>query len=216
MNNASDQTPQQVADYVAKTYFGVTDEESRQRVIRQCLLGAVQAAVLVPALFYLRFGEVGPLGWGTTIFFGAYLLVTAVALYFRPRTEYHTPVRLRGDWLDRVGAFWLVGCVFGPLFGWVVTSGVFPITQNSWHWLFGVRVFLGAGIPVLLALPLTRYVRGKSALIALPLLICITLVAVSSAMNASRDLWDGPVAGQDAANGKPFMYLRHTGRVLEG
>ena len=57
-----------------------------------------------------------------------------------------------------------------------------------------MRVFLGAGLPLLLALPLTRYVRGKSALIALPLLICVTLLAASSAMNASSDLWDGPVA----------------------
>jgi hypothetical protein len=216
VNNSSDKTPQQVHDEVAETYFGVTDDVSRRRVIGQCLAGAGQAAVLVPALFYLRFGYIGPLGWGTTVFFVAYLLVTAIALYFRPRTEYHSPVRLRGDWLDRIGAFWLVGCVFGPLFGWIITSGALPITQHSWRWFFGLRVFLGAAIPVLLALPLTRYVRGRSALIALPLLICITLLAASSAMNASRDLWDGPISGQEWSTGRPFLYLRHTGRVLEG
>ena len=216
MNHPLDKTPQEVHDEVAEIFFGVTDEESRRRVIRQCLVGAVQAAVLVPGLFYLRFGRVGPLGWGSTIFFVAYLLLTAIALYFRPRTEYHSPVRLRGDWLDRVGAFWLIGCAFGPFFGWIVTSGVFAITPNSWRWLFGMRVFLGAGLPLMLALPLTRYVRGKSALVALPLLICVTLLAVSSAMNASRDLSDGPVTGQDSLTGKPFLYLRHTGRALEG
>ena len=207
-------TPQEVADQVAKTYFGVTDEFSRGRVIRQCLLGAVEAAVLTPCLFYLRFRRVGPLGWGTTIFFVVYLLLTAIGLYFRPRTEYHTPVSLRGDWLDRVGAFWLVGCVFGPFFGWVITSGAFPVTQSSWQWMYGLRVLLAAAVPVMLALPLTRYVRGKSTLVALPLLVGVTLLPVSSAMNVSMDLWEGPLVRQAGSDGRSELYLKHTGRSL--
>ena len=64
--------------------------------------------MLVPLIFYLdslRYGraEVGPLGWGLTVFFVMYCLLTAIGLYFRPRTEFHSPVRLRGDWADRVG-----------------------------------------------------------------------------------------------------------------
>ena len=35
---------------------------------------------------YLRFHEVGPLGWGTTVFFAVYCIVTAIGLYFGPRT----------------------------------------------------------------------------------------------------------------------------------
>ena len=188
-------SPDEVADQVAKTYFGVTDEFSRRRVIRRCLLGAAEAAVLTPCLFYLGFREVGPLGWGTTVFFVVYLLLTAIGLYFRPRTEYHSPVPLRGDWRDRVGAFWLVGCVFGPFFGWVVTSGAFPITQSSWQWMYGLRVLLAAVVPLMLALPLTRYVREKSALVALPLLVGVTLLPVSSAMNVSLDLWKAQSCG---------------------
>jgi MFS family permease len=159
--------------------------------------------------YYLRFRRVGPHGWGTTVFFVVYLLLTAIALYFRPRTEFHSPVAMRGDWRDRVGAFWLVGCVFGPLLGWIVTSGTFPITQNSWRWMYGARVFLAAVVPILLAMPLTRYVRGKSALIALPLLVVVTLLPVSTAMNVSMDLWEGPVVRQD---GSSELYLKHTGR----
>lgn len=209
--NHSD-TPQQVSDRVGRIYFGVIDESSRRRVIQQCLLGAVEATVLVPFLFYLRFGRVGPLGWGTTVFFVVYLLLTATALYFRPRTEFHTPVALRGDWVDRVGAFWLVGCAFGPFLGWIVTSGTLPVTQNSWRWLYGARVFLAALVPILLALPLTRYVRGKSTLIALPLLVIVTLLPVSTAMNVSLDLWEGPIGnGTTESN----LYLVHTKRVLD-
>lgn len=207
-------TPLEVADQVAKTYFGVTDEFSRRRVIRRCLLGAAEAAVLTPCLFYLGFREVGPLGWGTTVFFVVYLLLTAFGLYFRPRTEYHSPVPLRGDWRDRVGAFWLVGCVFGPFFGWVVTSGAFPITQSSWQWMYGLRVLLAAVVPLMLALPLTRYVRGKSAWVALPLLVGVTLLPVSSAMNVSLDLWEGPIVRQERPTGQSELFLKHTGRSL--
>jgi MFS family permease len=208
------ETTVEVADHVAQTYFGVTDEVSRRRVIRQCLLGAAEAAVVTPLLFYLRFGAVSPLGWGTTVFFVVYLLLTAVSLYFRPRTEYHSPVSLRGDWLDRVGAFWLVGCAFGPFFGWVVTSGALPITQGSWRWMYGLRVLLAAGVPVMLALPLTRYVRGRATWVALPLLLGVTLLPVSSAMYVSLDLWEGPLVRQARTDGRSELFLKHTGRSL--
>ncbi len=165
-------------------------------------------------MFYLRFREIGALGWGTTIFFDAYCLLSAIGLYFQPRTEYHSPIWLRGDWLDRVGAFWLIGCAFGPFFGWLVTTGTFPITLTSWHWLYGLRVFLAAGVPIVLALPLTRYVRGRSTWVALPLLVGVTLLPVSSAMRVSQDLWEGPTARQTQASGPVELYLKHTARTL--
>jgi len=74
-------------------------------------------------------------------------------------------------------------------------------------------VFLAAALPILLALPLTRYVRRKSTLIALPLLVVVTLPPVSTAMNVSMDLWEG--ASQFASSGRPELYLKHTKRVLE-
>jgi len=215
-NLPSNETPQETSDRVAEGYFRVKDEESRRLVIGQLLIGAVESAAIVPLLFYLRFRAVGPLGWGTTIFFVVYCLLAAVGLYFRPRTEYHSPVALRGGWADRIGAFWLVSCVFGPFFGWIVTTGVFPITLNSWQWLYGLRVFLAAGLPIITALPLTRYVRGKSTWIALPLLVCVTLLPVSSAMNVSLDLWEGPVVEQAQSNAQPQLSLKHTQRRLMG
>jgi hypothetical protein len=208
------ETPREVADQVARTFFGITDEVSRRRAIRQCLLGAAESAALIPSVFYLRFRDVGPLGWGATVFFVVYFLLAAVGLYFRPRTEYHSPVPPRGDWLDRAGAFWLIGCVFGPFFGWLLTTGAFPVTRASWQWLYGLRVFLSAGVPVMLALPLTRYVRGRSAWVALPLLVCVTLLPVLSAANASLDLWEGPVVRQVGPAGRPELFLKYTERSL--
>jgi len=208
-------TPANVADEVARDFFGVTDDASRKNAIRECLTSISWFTVLVPLVFYLRFRHIGPLGWGTTIFFDVYCLLSAVGLYFRPRTEFHSPVLLRGDWLDRVGAFWLIGCAFGPFFGWIVTTGTFPITTTSWQWLYGLRVFLAAGIPIVLALPLTRYVRGKSSWVALPLLLVVTLLPVSSAMNVSRDLWEGPIVRQAPSTGQPELFLQHSERTLE-
>jgi hypothetical protein len=208
------ESPRETSNYVARQYFAVTDQRSRAQAIRSCLLGAVAAWILTPALFYLRFRQIGPLGWGTTVFFSVYLLLSAIGLFFGPRTEFHSPVALKGDWLDRIGAFWLVGCVFGPFLGWIVTSGAFPVTISSWRWLYGFRVLLAAVVPVALALPLTRYVRGKAALIALPLLVGITFLPISSAMNVSLDLWEGPTTRTVGPGAQLALFLRHTERLL--
>jgi MFS family permease len=207
--------PNESADQVAQTLFGVgPDKLARNRAVRTSLLGAAETAVLVPLLFYLRFREIGALGWGTTVFLSVWFLLAAVGLYFGPRGEYHTPIPLLGNFMDRLGAFWLVACVFGPLLGWIITSGTFPITAGSWRWLFLVRVFLAAFLPIVTALPLTRYVRGRSAIIALPLLVCVTLLPVSTAMYVSQDLWEGPVLKQVQGPRPPIWYLKHTERTL--
>ncbi|MCW5849737.1 MAG: hypothetical protein KIT87_06615 [Anaerolineae bacterium] len=210
---APGKTPQETSADMGRIFSGVTDDASRRRAIREWLAAIPQLTVLIPFIFYLRFGEIGPLGWGLTVFFDVYCLLWAIGLYFQPRTEYHTPVRLRGDWADRIGAFWLVGCAFGPLFGWVLTEAL-PITAHSWQWVYGLRVVLAAGVPVLLALPLLRYVRGKAATVALPLLLVITLLPVSTAMQVGQDLWEGPSVRQVGSTGGAELYLKHTERSL--
>ena len=210
----SKETPQDIAARVARNYFGIgTDKASRSRAIRRFLVGAVVCAVLIPALFYVRFGEVPGVGWGVTVFLVAVCLVAAIGLYFQPRTEYHTPVPLKGDWLDRVGAYWLVSCAFGPLLGCVLTA-LFPLTAASWRWLYGLRVILAAALPVVTALPLTRYVRGKGEWVALLLLIGITLLPIWSAVDVSRDLWEGPVVRHVQTTGRAEWVLMHTGQSL--
>ena len=203
-----------VADDVARRFFGIDPKQvSWERAAAQYLLGALESAVLIPALFQLRFGEVGPLGWGTTVFFVAYCLLTAIGLFFRPRTEFHTAVPLRGDWLDHVGAFWLVSCAFGPFLGWICTSAL-PITPGSWRWVYGLRVILAAGLPIITAIPLTRYVRGKAAWVSLPLLIGVTLLPIWSAVRVSQDLRDGPRSVAVATTTQPRLVLPHTGQRL--
>jgi hypothetical protein len=212
-NSSHQPTPKETADFVARSIFHVeADPASRNRAAKEMLVSALFAAIIIPALFYLRFGEVGPLGWATTVFFVMYCVVATIGLHLGPRTQYHTPVPLRNDWLDKIGAFWLMACVFGPFFGWVIAS-VVPITADSWHVVYGVRVFLAMGLPLITALPLTRYARGKSTLIALPLLIVITLLAMWTAVDSGRDLIAGPIERR-ASNGQTEQYLKYTDQNL--
>ncbi len=207
-------TPEEIADQTASAYFGVSaDAASRQRAIRQLLLGALACALIIPVLFYLGFKEVGGIGWGTTIFFVVYCLLAAIALYFRPLTEYHTPIQLRGNWADRLGAFWLVSCVFGPFLGWVITSA-FSITPDSWRWLYSLRLIVAAGFPLITALPMVRYLRGKTILVALPILVVVTMLAIWSTVNVGRDLWQGLILRQIPSTGQLELYLQYTAQSL--
>lgn len=216
MQPPDDKTPEEaISDKIAQKLFGAgPDPAERTVAARRLLLWAVIYAVLLPALFYLRFGEVDGLGWGTTIFFVVYCLLAAAGLYFGPRREFHTPVRLRGDWLDRIGAFWLVACVFGPFFGYVVTA-IFPLTPASWRWVYGVRFFLGGGLPAITCLPLVRYMRGKVILVGLPILVIVTMLAIWSVANVGRDLWAGPLVSHLPSSGQAVLYLQYTDQILQ-
>jgi hypothetical protein len=195
---------QRTAQHIARHIFGAgSTPESLRRAIVGWLAGAVLAAALVPLLFYLRFGTVGPLGWGLTVFLAAFCLLAAAGLYFLRRPEFHTPVALRNDWLDHVGAFWLVACAFGPLLGWVLTE-LPRLTVDNWRWLYAGRVALSIGLPLLTALPLLRYVRGRGAPVMLALLGGVTLLPIWSGWAAAQDLWSGPTG----------LYLAHTAQSL--
>ena len=204
MTTPPEKIPELAADAVIQDVLKLpNDPASLRHWAGQYLIGAVEVWLLVPFIFKLRFGEVGPLGWGTSVFLSVYCILSAIGLLFRYKPEYHTKVALKGDWKDRVGAFWLVACVFGPFFSWVLVN-VVPITASTWQGVYWLRVFLAAGLPLLTALPLFRYVRGKAALVSLPMLVIVTLIPVSTAFNSVQDLREGPRDGT----------LVHTARVL--
>jgi hypothetical protein len=232
----TDSTP--TAKEVARGYFRRKDsaESDRdasspvdgKRELYQWLKAAGWAAVAVPVLFYLQFGEISAFGWGATVFLVALCLLVGVGFSASARADSQTSVA-RGEssvpvvaprfgWLDRVGAFWLVACGLGPFFGWALASA-FTLTANNWRWLYWGRASLSVGLPVLTALPLLRYVRGRFAPLALALLLGVTALPVWSAWATMHDLWSGPsplvvkarVAGRDD---EVYTYLPHTNRVL--
>jgi hypothetical protein len=185
------------AEQAMRAYFGKRlSKLEAERKVHQILVGALWAALLLPAITYLQVGSIGLMGWVLIAGFEIFLLLVALGFYLAYRPEYHTKVEMRGDWLDKVGAAWLFVIAFGPMFGWAVTSSVFNVTLASWRWQYGIRAALSIALPVLTMLPLLRYARGKAAMIALPLLIGLTALAALSGSWTMRDLLDGPVIRQ--------------------
>lgn len=155
------------------------------------LVAAILLELAIPVLFYLEFGEVGPLGWGLTVFFAVIFILIAISDRYESEIDTHSEQKAKGDWIDRIGAFWLVCCAFGPLAGWAVSN--VPHTVENWKLLYGIRIFLAAGLPVLTVFPHLRYLfSGKGVLIKAAILIVITLLPVSTAVNSIRDLLNGP------------------------
>jgi hypothetical protein len=172
-------------------YFNVVSIKGDNRqIVKRFLLGALWAAVLTPLLFYLKFGTFNWFSISFTIFLVVLCLLFALGFFFQTRTEYHTRIPMEGSLADRLGAFWLVACAFGPFLGWIITS--FQPTANSWRWQHLARAFLSVILPVITAVPLVPYARGRAALIAIPLLLALTALPVSSCFWVLADLHDGP------------------------
>ena len=181
----------EVNERILARYFKVASIKGDNReLVKRFVLGAVWAAVLVPLLFYLKFGTLNWFSISFTIFLVVLCLLFALGFYLQTKTECHTPVPMEGNLADRIGAFWLVACAFGPFFGWIITA--FPPSETSWKWQYLARASLGVILPVITAVPLVPYARGKAALIAIPLLVAITAFPVLSCFWVLSDLHDGP------------------------
>lgn len=219
-----------------------SDPAENRRSVRAFLIAAVQAAVFVPALFYLQFGEINVFALSFTGFLVVLCLLVALGFSIPDRPASQTPEsksqtaasRTRASvskvgLLGRVGSFWLLACAFGPFFGWLVTAPEFPVTERDWWWRYALRAALSVGLPVLTALPLFVYVRGKYRHVALLLLFGVTSLAAWSGSNTLRDLREGPSVRRTfgfydapqnsfypSADGRPFKLttLAHTGRTI--
>lgn len=202
-----------------------------RRNVRTFLLAALQAAILIPILFYLEFGEIDSFALSFTGFIVVLCLLVALGFSFQDKPEASAPetYKWRAGLLDYVGAFWLLACAFGPFFGWAVVGG-YTLTETNWHWRYVARVVLAVALPVVTALPLFRYVRGKYWHIALLLLLGVTALPVWSALNTIRDLREGPAVRRTRGfydpqkssfypsdDGKPFLFtiLPHTQRTID-
>jgi hypothetical protein len=189
MNGPPDEAAQ--SDRILADYFKVSSIKGDNRQLaKRFLLGALWAAVLTPLVFYLKFGSINWFSISFTIFLVVLCLLFALGLFIQNKPELRTNVPMERSLADRIGAFWLVACAFGPFFGWLVTA--IPPTEASWEWQYLGRAFLAVILPVITAVPLVPYARGKSALIAVPLLLLITSLPVLSCFGVLADLNDGP------------------------
>jgi hypothetical protein len=200
-----------------------------RRSARAFLIAAAQAAVIIPFLFYLHFGEIDAFALSFTGFMVVLCLLVALGYSISDRPALQTHADAKVGPVGRVGSFWLVACAFGPFFGWLVTAA-FNLTEENWRWLYVARVVLCVALPVLTAVPLFVYVRGRYWHIALLLLLGVTALPIWSALNTIRDLREGPSVRRTtglydaphnsfypAAGGEPFKLtqLPHTGRAIK-
>ena len=189
MNGPPDEAARR--ERILANYLNVSSIKGDNRELaKRFLLGAIWAAVLTPLLFYLKFGSINWFSAGFTIFLVVLCLLFALGLFIQNKPEYQTPVPAERSLANRIGAFWLVACAFGPFFGWIVTA--IPPNDASWKWQYLGRAFLAVILPVITAVPLVPYARGKSALIAIPLLLVITALPILSCLWVLGDLHDGP------------------------
>ena len=63
-------------------------------------------------------------------------------------------------------------------------------------------------------MPLTRYLRGKAILIALPLLVIVTLLPIWSVADVSGDLWQGSIVRHNPAADRSELYLQYIEQSL--
>ena len=104
------------------------------------------------------------------------------------------------------------------------------MTGENWWWRYSARAVLSVGLPLLTALPLVLYVRGKYWYVALLLLVGLTSLSGWSGLNTLRDLREGPLVKQmtgyydaphnsfyPSAEGKTYKLtmLIHTGRTIK-
>ena len=102
----------------ARTYFGSENNpEANRRSARAFLIGAAQAAVIIPILFYLQFGVIDSFALSFTGFVVMLCLLVALGYYVPDKPEYQTTAARKSGPLGYVGAFWLAACAFGPFFG---------------------------------------------------------------------------------------------------
>ena len=230
---------------ISVRYFKVdSHKDDNSHLVRRYLWAAGEAAIVVPVIFYLRFGYINWFAIASTIFLVVLCLLVALGFFFQNRSAFHTNVPLANNIGDRIGAFWLVACTFGPFLGWVAMA--LPLTAGSWLWIYFARAFLAVVLPVITAIPLFRYAQGKAALVAIPLLVVITVLPGLSCWWVIGDLHDGSattniVLARDKTTGKlicnrpgiqydlpcdaacmfptntatQVTWLPHTGRVIE-
>lgn len=203
-----------------------------RRSARAFLIAAAQVVVFVPVLFYLQFGEVNAFALSFTGFLVVLCLLVALGYSIPDKPEQQTPATPATQQVSlpaRVGAFWLVACAFGPFFGWLITAPEFALTEGDWWWRYAARAVLSIGLPVLTALPLFIYARGRYWYVALLLLVGVTSLSAWSGVNTLLDLREGPTVERatgyydaphnsfyPSAEGRPFKLttLAHTQRTI--
>ncbi len=155
----------------------------------QQLLGI---AIIIPALFWMKFRRVDAFGFGFT----AFLLLLVVAVHFLPAMgdryaadQARHPVA-PGPF-DVLAPLWLLCIPFAPFVLWLIGS-LTVVSNHNWQFIMGSKSFVCVALPIICVLPMLKYIRGEAAPVAIVILAIGTLFPVSFGLTALLDLRSGP------------------------
>jgi hypothetical protein len=148
-------------------------------------------AVVIPAVFWLRFGSVGGFALGLT----AFLLILGAIIEFVPRKgdalAAETAVKITPGRYDSLGVVWAFSIPFAPFLSWVLTNA-FDVDASNWRALLGIRATLCVVLPLVTVLPLVRYVRRGTAGVSIAVLVVGTGFPVATGAGSAFDVIAGP------------------------
>jgi hypothetical protein len=169
-------------------FDGVSIEAPLWILLPKALGAILLSDALILLVFLLSFGELSLFAFGFVIFLSAVQILMIVGLRFRNRRELHSSKRRRNDRLDKIGAWWLVACAFGALFGWFSAqlAAAFPQYATA---LLGAAVVFSIVLPVVTMLPNLRYLESDILFVQIPLLFFVTILPALAGLDSLLKLW---------------------------
>lgn len=152
----------------------------------------VLVAVLIPIIFWFRFGRVDGFAWAFTAFLIG--LITAVQFLPGLASKYRNDASIKHtspSRFDKLGIVWLLSIPFAPFLSWMINE-FFTITADNWRTMLAIKAGLCVILPCMCVLPLIRYINGKTALVATLILVIGTCFPVIIGWNSMLDVIEGP------------------------
>lgn len=174
-------------------------------------LGLAAIAAIVPGLFWLRFGA-----WRFGFGLAAFLVLLVIAVQFIPALDWkygdgQAALKVKPRVFDRLAVVWLLAIPFAPFFAWVIGS-LATVNVRTWRVVLGSQALLCVALPVVCALPLLRYVRGRAAPYSLLILLLGTMFPVSFGWSPAADVVRGPRWESVEVSGSARVHMTVRGR----
>lgn len=173
--------------------------------------GLVAIAAIVPALFWLRFDT-----WRFGLALAAFLILLVLGVQFIPELDRkygdeQAALKVKPSVFDRLAVVWLLAIPFAPFLAWVIGS-LATVNVRAWRLVLGSQACLCVALPVVCALPMLRYVRGRAAPYSLLILFLGTMFPVSFGWSPAADVVRGPRWESVEVSGSVRVHLYGRGR----
>lgn len=94
---------------------------------------------------------------------------------------------------ENLSSLWLGACVICPILGWLVTNFWEHLSEENWQRLYVTRLLFSIGVPMLAGLLFAFFVRWKSKVLALSLILSVTALPAITTYWTALDLYEGKV-----------------------